>query len=521
MKTKFYTILLILLAFNLVAFSQWSSVQNPNSSSVGTSVVVDQLGNIYTGGYTFKDATQKNNYFIVKYSPSGNILWTKEYDNANNDDQLIEMLIDKDNNLLVTGNTKATTEDILTLKFSPDGTLLKTYNFDGTNRGADKATYIHTDKNGNYYISGISKQAAYYGYVAIKTNANLERISAQTYGAHYGAAVMGSSYNAVIDKIGLIGAHTDWENKYLMGTVIYNNDLTRNWASVYRTIETRSAVGFDIHLCDNGEVYTCGYEANAETSVWEAILLKYNSVGETIWTRKIPISGTDISIYKSLVLDPAGNIYVTGVIANKVVTAKYSPNGNLAWIQLQDGLSSYSGRDVHKSIKIDHQGNVLVLARDFHTKGGGIQLIKYSADGQFIWVKYYNGSASGMDEPSTFTIDTNGNSYVVGISRNSSYYLEMVSIQFTPNNPNQLETLTAPTQLSVYPTITQGTIYLQSPMQETTIIEVFSTDGKLAYENNLPANQTLIQLNGLKNGLYYVKLSNQMTSHTSKIIVKK
>ena len=108
---------------------------------------------------------------------------------------------------------------------------------------------------------------------------------------------------------------------------------------------------------------------------------------------------------------------------------------------------------------------------------------------------------------------------MVGVSRNSSYYLEMVTIKFS-NNPTKLEPLTFSTQLSVYPTITQGTIYIQSPAQESTVIEVFSMDGRLAYKNKLAINQTLIKLNGLKNGLYYVKLSNQNTSQTSKIIVQ-
>lgn len=521
MKTKICILLLVLFGLSLMTYAQWSSTQNPYTASNGTAVVVDQLGNIYSGGYTFNSVAQKNNYYIIKYSPSGTILWTKEYDNTNNDDQLIEMLIDKDNNLLITGNSKATYEDILTLKYSPDGTLLKSYNFDGTNRGPDKATYIHADKNGNYYISGTSKQAAYNGFEIIKTNADLERISAQTYGPQYGAGVIGSSYNGVLDKIALTGYHTDWENRYSLGSVLYNNDLTRNWASIYRTLETRSAVGFDIHLCDNGEIYTCGYEANAETNIWEAILLKYNSFGDTIWTRKIPNGGTETSIYKSLVLDAAGNIYTTGTTVNKVVTAKYSSNGNLLWIQLQDGNSSYSGRDVHKNIKIDYQGNVLVLGRDFAAKGGGIQLIKYSPAGQFMWAKHYNGSASGMDEPSTFAIDTSGNSYVVGVSRNSSYYLEMVTIQFTAQNPNQLEPLNAAVQLSVWPTITKSTIYTQSPLLESTLLEVFSTDGTLAYKNVLAPNQSVIQVNGLKDGLYYVKLSNQSTSKTSRIIIKK
>lgn len=148
-------------------------------------------------------------------------------------------------------------------------------------------------------------------------------------------------------------------------------------------------------------------------------------------------------------------------------------------------------------------------------------MIKYSADGQLIWVKHHNGSASNMDEPSTFAIDAQGNSYVVGISRNASYYLAMVTIKFSKDNPNQLEQLYSQNQLKFWPTITQGTIYMQSPSKETTIIEVFSTDGTLAYKNRLTSNHTVIHLINLENGLYYVKLSNKEASQISKIIVKK
>lgn len=521
MKTKSYAFFLALATCSLSVFSQWSSTLNPYTSASGTSVVVDLQGNIYAGGYVFNSPTQKNNFYIVKYSPIGTVLSTLEFDYNSNDDQLIEMTIDKDNNLLVTGNSKATSEDILTVKYSPNGTMLKYYKFDGTNHNRDMASFIHADSLGNYYITGASQGAAYFGYVVIKTNAMLERISAQTYAPYYGGGVLGSSYNEVMDKIVLTGYHTDWEKYFLMGTVLFNNDLTRSWTKAYRPANLSSAVGFDVHLCDNGEVYTCGYETDTVTNVWEAMLLKFNAVGDTIWTRKLPNASTQTSLYKSLVVDATGNVYVTGMDGNKVITAKYSSAGALLWFQVQDGNSSYSGRDVHKSIKIDPLGNVLVLARDFPTSGGGIQLIKYSSEGKLVWTKHYNGSASGMDEPSTFAIDGLGNAYVVGISRNSTNYLEMCTIKFSAGNPNQLESLHAQDQrLIVWPTITTGKIYLQSIFNEPALLEVFSADGMLAYKESLYPNQSEVLLNGLKSGIYFVRVSNKSNAQMGKILFR-
>ncbi|MDO9152279.1 MAG: hypothetical protein Q7U47_00955 [Paludibacter sp.] len=84
----------------------------------------------------------------------------------------------------------------------------------------------------------------------------------------------------------------------------------------------RSAVEFDAMIMNNGEVYVCGYESNASTGKWEALLIKYSSVGDAIWTRKVSAGSSLLSVYKLMTSDIDGNVYVTGLRENTVITAK-------------------------------------------------------------------------------------------------------------------------------------------------------------------------------------------------------
>src|SRR5674476_63936 len=135
---KFTRILLVscLCAFSPNAFSQWSSVLNPTSSSTkAVAVAVDQVGNIYVGGSAFANSTEKENYYLVKYNPQGDTLWTRTYNRANGSDQIAKIVIDGDNNVIVTGTSYSTSnaEDIVTLKYDPSGNILNSYIYDGVN----------------------------------------------------------------------------------------------------------------------------------------------------------------------------------------------------------------------------------------------------------------------------------------------------------------------------------------------------------------------------------------------------
>lgn len=511
------------LFITLNSFSQWSSTLNLTSSNTkGVFIAVDQQGNTYSAGNAFKNATEKDNYFLAKYTSDGDTLWTRAYNRSNENDRVAKIIIDKDNYVIVTGTSysSANTEDIVTLKYNSAGDLLKTNIFDGTNHKADKAVEVAADNDGNYYICGSSMLVAQNGYALIKTNNNLERNWAKTFTAYYGANPKSLSFNQTNQKIAMTGYLTDLGNDYFIGTIVYDSSGTVIWDDFFQQVEGFNAVGFDVHLNDDETVYVCGYETNSTSNKWEALLMKYNASGDTIWTKKVSPGVSANSLFKSIITDNTGNILVTGMKGDSVITAKYSSTGELVWLKEHAGKNSFSTEDTRETIKIDQNGDILVAARSYVSAGGGAMVIKYSATGNHLWTKYYNGSASGMDEPLTFDIDNSNNAYVIINSRNSNSYIDMATVQFTSAAiPTSANDLSVNKQISIYPNPSQGIFYINEAINGIASYNVFSSDGRLVY--SIQTDKNTLNLEHLPNGVYFLELKSKNFSKYSKLIIQK
>jgi hypothetical protein len=514
----------LFLALTFSNFAQWANVLNPYSSSAfAASIAVDQQGYIYSAGYAFKNSTEKDNYLLVKFTSSGDTLWTRKYNRSNQLDQIVKIIIDAENNVLVTGtsNSSANGDDIVTLKYNSDGDELNTYIFDGTNHLADKATDVFTDTDGNYYITGTTRLTAQNGYALIKTNSALQRKWAKIFTAHYGAVPRNSDYNSTEQKIALTGNLTDWENRYLIGTIVYDSAGTKLWDHYYRKIDNRSAVGFDIAFGNDQSVYVCGYEANAVSNKWDAILIKYNSTGDTLWTRKVFANDKLLAVFKSIIVDQSGNVFATGMWENTVITAKYNSNGEQLWIREHAGKDSFSTSDTRESIKMDNGGNLLVMARNFHTAGGGVMLIKYSSEGNHLWTKYYNGSSSQMDEPIAFDIDDANNIYIAANSRNSNFYMELATIKFSPNTLTNINSNEFSRYLQVFPNPSRGIINFLPFENKNLSLKVFSSLGQLVHHEKIVEGQGNITLDHLPNGIYFLDFTGLHENFFTKITIQK
>jgi len=84
--------------------------------------------------------------------------WVRRFDGtAHLDERPTAIALDSSGNLLVTGNTQTDTilghEDIITLKYSPTGELLWARQY-GTPDGLDRSYAVACDRQGNVYVTG-------------------------------------------------------------------------------------------------------------------------------------------------------------------------------------------------------------------------------------------------------------------------------------------------------------------------------------------------------------------------------
>ena len=97
--------------------------------------------------------------------------------------------------------------------------------------------------------------------------------------------------------------------------------------------------------------------------------LKMNSC-DTVWTRTYNFSANQSDKVESMIVDAAGNVYITGrsdsdpndtIDNNDIVTIKYNTNGSQQWLQRYNGIGNL--RDEPSKIILDNSGHVLVCGR--------------------------------------------------------------------------------------------------------------------------------------------------------------
>jgi hypothetical protein len=132
-----------------------------------------------------------------------------------------------------------------------------------------------------------------------------------------------------------------------------------------------------------------------------------------------------------LVLDGDGNVIVTGGNED-YATLKYSNAGVPLWTNCYLRPGNYGS--IAKDVALDANDNVFVTGTEdlsgWPPNAADWITIAYSRDGVPLWTNSYNGPVSSMDQARAIAVDTKGNVYVTGTSRDSSGHENMLTIKY-------------------------------------------------------------------------------------------
>lgn len=328
------------------------------------------------------------------------------------------------------GNVYITGEFSAVVDFDP-GSGIDTFR----SAGGRDVFLVKYDADGNYLwvkvIGGIAAEQA--GSVATDANGNV---------------YMTGRFNDTIDfggnsKLGSLGSTDAYIAKY---------DSAGNylWAISYGTIQ--DDYGSDLAIDNQGNIYVTGKHYKSRTisiyTIWEpaAFVAKFDTDGNLLWDGSIV--GND-NVGNGIDVDPAGNVYVTGVLGNNssdfdwgadtarlttvglddIFLAKYDKDGQYQWAFNIGSTASDYGND----ITVDVQGNAYITGQFYNTidvdpdlnnvvqltataSGSGTNLnsflIKYDSAGKYIWSNSLNGDRI---ESYSVALDDAGNPYVTGM----------------------------------------------------------------------------------------------------------
>ena len=352
-------------------------------SSYGQALALDTLGNIYlTGTFngtvdldpgpataTFACNNTTDDFFISKFDPAGNLLWTGVFGGSATE-YVTSIAVDQFGNCYATGsfgstvdfdpgpgsfNLSAVNNDVFVLKLNASGNLVWAKHMQSTT--IDGSMHVKTDAQSNVYATGWFRST----------------VDFDPGPGSYPLTAIG--YNdAFILKLDASG-NLVWVRQ--LGVV--NGDNT----------------GFALEADAAGNVYATGYFFStcdfdpgpgsytlSPVGSYDTYVLKLNAAGNFVWAKSY--GGSNLDVPWALTLDKNYDVYLAGFFQNQV--------------DFDPGAGTFT----------------LSTASNFTATNSNGYICKLDSTGNFIWAGSFGGSDSTTTSIASMFVDAPGNIYTTG-----------------------------------------------------------------------------------------------------------
>ncbi|MBA3725498.1 MAG: SBBP repeat-containing protein [Armatimonadetes bacterium] len=311
----------------------------------------------------------------------------------------------------------------------------------GPTQNTDEAHALAVDVSGNVYVTGQSWLGGgnEVDYATIKYDSIGNRLWVARYSGMTGGG--GGAHALAVDGAGNVyvaGGSEDPGTYYDYATIKYDSNGNQLWAARYSSPGYHGDDASALVLDSAGNVYVTGSSYGGPVEyVRDYATIKYDSNGNQLWVARYNGPGNFQDYAYALGVDAAGNVYVTGRSEGAgtgpdYTTIKYDSNGNQLWLRRYNGPGNAS--DAAYALAVDAAGNVHVTGLSY---GGGTAedyaTIKYDSNGNQLWVARYNGPGDGNDYATGLALDAASNVYVTGNSGGAGTDEDYATIKYDSN----------------------------------------------------------------------------------------
>jgi hypothetical protein len=365
---------IVTVKYNQSGTQQWvQQYDGPGLAESSYGIAIDSSSNIYVAGISGNLFNSKYVSVLLKYDSNGNLKWTKNYGDTNNACSIKDILVDRNNNILLTGSYAVSgSTSVFAIKYNQSGDTVWSFIYKEPGFQFNQGRTICIDSLNNYIIGGE-------------------------------VSIAGGPGDCIVLKLNNSGAF-QWSKTYNSGG--------------YNTVDVIEKVGVDL----NNNIYAVGM-TNYDH---DFLTMKYSSIGSLIWYREykgLVNGGSDYA--SSLGIDQNNNIIVTGSSQGlfgggdfDVITIKYNIYGDSIWVRRFDTPNHLP--EGARKLLIDNQSNIYILCRQDSINIKKTITLKYNINGQLIW------QIDNVGEAVDFFRDINYNLFAL-----ENYYSDIKTVKYS------------------------------------------------------------------------------------------